>query len=455
MTSRTRLSWRTLPVRVRLTATFAVVIGVALAVTGLLVYLQFRESLDARIDQELADRQDTVIALIRDEGGPQQAIDQAGEALAQIYAPDGTVTASSRLVAGVRLLDSGQVAQAAAAPLRTTRGDLPGVDDGARLRAFAVPGGVAVIGEPREDRERALHRLAAILAITLPGALVAACVAGYLVTRAALRPVDAMRARAEEIGAGAPPGERLPEPGTHDEIDRLATTLNDLLGRLEAAVEHERRIVGDASHELRTPVSVLLTRLDVALRRDDLNEAALRAVLEDARQDARRLSRLADDLLLLARADQGRLPLRREPLEVHDLLAGAHERHTGSPPGAVVVAEEVAGGAVVIADPLRTGQVLDNLIANALVHGTAPVELRASVEDGAVSISVRDHGPGYPEWFLPRAFERFSQADAAGAPGTGLGLSIADAVVRAQGGTITAANAPDGGAIVTFTLPAA
>jgi signal transduction histidine kinase len=138
---------------------------------------------------------------------------------------------------------------------------------------------------------------------------------------------------------------------------------------------------------------------------------------------------------------------------VHELLAGARDRH-GGPPG-VVVAAEIAGGAVVLADATRTGQVLDNLIANALTHGTGPVELRASAAGDAVAISVRDHGPGYPDGFLPRAFERFSQANPSAPGGSGLGLSIAEAVVRAQGGTIAAANDPTGGAVVTFTLPAA
>ncbi|HTI32745.1 MAG TPA: HAMP domain-containing sensor histidine kinase [Miltoncostaea sp.] len=447
-----RLTWRTLPIRVRLTVTFAVIVGIALALAGLLVHVQFKAGIDSRIDEELADRQAAVVALARRDGDPTRVVAEAGEALLQIYRPDGTLAASSRRARAFRLLAAGQVRQAASAPVRITANHLPGVSDGARVRAFAIPGGVAALGEPLDDPERAQDRLAIILAVTLPGALIAACIAGYLVTRAALRPVDEMRARAEEIGAGAPPGERLPEPGTHDEIDRLAATLNDLLGRLEAAVEHERRILGDASHELRTPVSVLLTRLDVALRRDDLDAAQLRAVLEEARLDARRLSRLADDVLFLARADQGRLPLRPEPLEVHDLLTGARDRHGGAP--GVVVAAEIAGGAVVLADATRTGQVLDNLIANALAHGSGPVELRAAMAGEAVAISVRDHGPGYPEAFLPRAFERFSQANPADG-GSGLGLSIAEAVVRAQGGTIAAANDPDGGAVVTFTLPAA
>ncbi|MDX6556714.1 MAG: hypothetical protein QOD86_2909 [Miltoncostaeaceae bacterium] len=445
--------WRTLPVRVRLTLIFALVVGIVLALAGLLVYVQFRQSIDSRMDAELADRQTTLIALARVDDNPRRLVARAGEALLQVYGPDGRLLGTTRNLGQTRLIDTRDAARARVTPSTLTNMHIPSLDDGARVRAFALPGGsVAAIGEPRDDRERALHRLAAILIVTLPGALALASLAGYRVASSALRPVDAMRAEAEEIGRGER-GRRLPEPGTRDELDRLATTLNDLLGRLEAALEHERRVVGDASHELRTPVSVLLTRLDVALRRHDLDEAGLRQVIADARGDARRLSRLADDLLLLARADQGRLPLRRAPLEIHELVAAASARHADDAAGRVVVVEEIAGGAVVLADPDRTAQVLDNLIANALVHGEAPVEVRAFWQDGDVAVSVRDHGAGYPEEFLPRAFERFSQAD--DGSGSGLGLSISEAIVRAQGGRITAANAAGGGAVVTFSLPAA
>jgi len=453
--TRPRTSLRPLPVRVRLTATFAVVVGIALALTGLLVYVQFRQSVDARIDDELGDRQTTLVALAGATPEPQRLVDLAGEQLLQVYAADGTVVASSRLLEGRRLVDAGEVRAARAAPVSVTRERLARFDDGARVRAFALPDGeVAAIGEPRDDRERALHRLAAILAITLPGALVIASLAGYLVTGAALRPVEAMRARAEEIGAGEV-GQRLPEPGTRDELDRLATTLNDLLGRREQALEHERRIVGDASHELRTPVSVLLTRLDVALRRD-LDADAAHEVLEAARGDARRLSRLADDLLLLARADQGALPLRREPVEVHDLLEEARERHAGAGGRRVVVAEEVAGGAVVLADGGRVAQVLDNLVVNALVHGAGDVELRARRDGEAeVAFSVRDHGAGYPQDFLPRAFERFSRADPArGRGGAGLGLAIVRAIADAHGGRAYVGEAGHAGGDVRLVIPA-
>ena len=443
-----------IPIRIRLTAVFAVVVAIALAFTGVLVYLVFRQGVDARIDEELADPQGQIVLLARDDPDPAALLARAGEALLQIYRPDGTPVATSTQLDSARLISAPDVARAATAPIMLTRPRLPGMSDGVRIRAFPIPGGrVAAIAEPRDDRERTLHRLAVILGLALPLALVIASVAGYRVARAALRPVEALRAQAAAIGTGDLDG-RLAAPGTRDELDRLATTLNDLLERLQRAVEHERRIIGDASHELRTPVSVLLTRLDVALRQD-LDRDHLVRVLEEARGDARRLARLADDLLLLARVDQGGLPIRRVPVEVHDLLDAAADRNSASAAGRPIrITQEVPGGAVVLADPDRTAQVLDNLVTNAVRHGAGDIELRASLTHTHVTISVRDHGAGYPPPFLPHAFDRFSQADG-GRQGGGLGLAIVAALVTAQGGTVTAGNDPDGGAVTAFTLPLA
>jgi signal transduction histidine kinase len=265
-----------------------------------------------------------------------------------------------------------------------------------------------------------------------------------------------MRARAAAIG-DAELGERLPEPGTGDELDRLAGTLNALLGRRQEAIEHERRIVADTSHELRTPVSVLRARIDVALRGPG-DAAALRRALEGAGDDAARLSRLADDLLVLARVDQGRLPLRAELVDVQDLVDSAVARHAAAAAAAgrrLEAEMAIPGGAVVHGDPDRLAQVLDNLVVNALRHGAGAVRVIAErpAGDGRVAIAVADEGPGFPPAFLPRAFERFSQA--APGEGSGLGLALVEAIVEAHGGTVAAGAAAGGGAEVRVVLPEA
>jgi signal transduction histidine kinase len=458
----TRSPRRATPLRIRLTFAFASAIAIVLVATGCLIQLAFARDFDSRVDHELVDRGRTLKALAAPSDSPAAILALSGEALSQVYAADGRVLASSRLANGTRLLTPAQVRAAAHSPLLTIT-ERAGDDDGARVRGVALDGGarvggarVAAIGESRHGRERSLHRLAILLAITLPAALLLASIAGYLVAGAAMRPVERMRARAATIGA-SDVDERLPEPGTRDELDRLARTLNELLDRLHTALERERRIVSDASHELRTPISVLRTRLDVALRagsEDDLREALAGAV-----GDTERLSRLADALLVLARADQDALALRREPLDVQDLLEEAADRHRVAAAAAgrdIEVHVDVEGGAVVSADADRLAQSLDNLVVNALRYGAGTIVLRARAQDEGIGLVVHDRGPGFPEDFLPRAFERFSQAPGSqGGGGSGLGLALVAAIAKAHGGSASVANRPQGGAEAVLLLPAA
>jgi two-component system, OmpR family, sensor kinase len=187
---------------------------------------------------------------------------------------------------------------------------------------------------------------------------------------------------------------------------------------------------------------------------EDLEEA-----LRGARDDAERLSRLADDLLVLARADQGHLAIRHEPLDVQDVLEETAARHAPRAGAArrIVVANGIDGGAVVLADPDHLARALDNLVVNALGHGGGDVEVSARLAlGGHVAFSVRDHGPGWPEDFLPRAFDRFSQGDGTkGDGGSGLGLAIVRAIAEAHGGSASADDAPGGGARTTITVPLA
>jgi signal transduction histidine kinase len=255
-----------------------------------------------------------------------------------------------------------------------------------------------------------------------------------------------MRRRAASIGASTQ-GARLPIPQSRDELSRLAETLNEMLARLESAVEHERRFVDDASHELRTPLAALRAELELALRHPRSKEELERA-LSSASDDAVRLSRLAEDLLLFARYDQGQLGLRREAVAAEVLLDEVAARYarraqeSGRP-----VRVERADDVLVDGDPARLEQALDNLVENAFAHGAGAVELAAIRRNGRVELHVTDEGGGVPPDFLPRAFDRFSRGDEgrAGA-GTGLGLAIVDLVARAHGGEARLANRPGGGA---------
>ncbi|HEY2650968.1 MAG TPA: ATP-binding protein [Solirubrobacteraceae bacterium] len=456
-----RLGLGRLPLRVRLTAAFASVVAVVLAGSGVLIYSQFKGYVDARVAKELSERSVAFRGLAAREVLATRIIALSGERFAQIYGPDGEVIAATRALTGRRLLTRSELQTARRRPVFATRAAVsPGADD-LRLLAFTSDRGeVAVVAESLDVRERELQRLAILLLISLPGALLLASVAGYQVARAAMRPVERMRARAALI-SDRNISDRLPEPQTGDELARLAQTLNHLLGRLQAAIEHQRQLIGDASHELRTPISVLRTRLDVAARDTNADEASLRLVLEQARADANRLARLADDLLVLARSDQGALPLRLEPLDIQDVLEAAAARQqsaAGQQQRTISTSVLIDGGAVVMADADRIAQVLDNLVINSLRYGAGTTALiaRAAEDSARLEVLVTDHGNGFPAGFAPRAFDRFSQGDETrGRGGSGLGLAIVAAIVHAHGETPTAGNHPDGGAQVRFTLPLA
>jgi two-component system, OmpR family, sensor kinase len=292
-------------------------------------------------------------------------------------------------------------------------------------------------------RDEALHELLAQLAVAFGGTLLICGVVGYSVARAALDPVERMRRRASAGTADA--SFRLPVPDTDDELSRLAETLNELFARVQDGVDRQHRLIADASHELRTPLSQLLLRVDLALSRER-SPQELRAALVDLQQDAQRLVRLANDLLLLARADDGRLPLRPERIALHDLATASAERFEEAARRAGrTIAVEVDPAIVLDADRDRLAQALDNLIDNAIQHGRGNVTVSAAAGPTSLTIDVHDEGAGFADGFAEHAFDRFTTASTgrAGA-GAGLGLAIVAAIAAAHGGTARAAGGAGG-----------
>ncbi len=268
----------------------------------------------------------------------------------------------------------------------------------------------------------------------------------------ALRPVERMRRRAAALTAGEAEG-RLPVPPSRDEIARLGDTLNEMLERLHAALARERSFVSDASHELRTPLAILRTELELALRGRSTH-AELEDAVRSAAEETERLNRLADDLLVIARSDQGRLPVRAVELEAREVLGEVARRFAARARAEARPVRAETSDLRLSADPARLEQALANMVDNALRHGRGEIVLSAARRNGNVELHVRDHGPGFPAEFLPAAFERFSRADEARSRGgTGLGLAITSAVAVAHGGTANAANCEDGGADVWLSLP--
>jgi signal transduction histidine kinase len=244
-------------------------------------------------------------------------------------------------------------------------------------------------------------------------------------------------------------------PPANDEIGRLGHTLNAMLTRLENAFNRERAFVSDASHELRTPLAVLKTELELAVRGGRSVEE-LEAALNSAVEETDRVVQLAEDLLVIARSDQGKLPVRLTPVEVRDILTDVKERFAirSRETNRALVAE-TAGDLGLTADPIRLRQALGNLVDNALRYGGGTVRLSARASNGHVELHVSDEGPGFPPEFLGTAFERFSRADGSrGRGGTGLGLAIVEAIAKAHKGKAVAQNRPGGGADVWLALPA-
>jgi signal transduction histidine kinase len=308
---------------------------------------------------------------------------------------------------------------------------------------------VVVVGSSLEQRTQTLTDLRTQLLVGGPIALLLASLAGYLLAAAALRPVERMSERAATISATSA-GRRLPVPAADDEISRLGMRLNEMLARLESALERERTLVSNASHELRTPLALIKAEIELALSEPE-SAPALAAALRSAGEETDRLSQLADDLLLLARVDSGALPLRRSSVpirEVLDTIATRFERRATDKGRRIEVS--APAGLIALADRRRLEQALSNLVENALRHGSGTVTLRSEEDDGLLTLAVLDEGAGFPAGFTAHAFERFSRADASQA-GAGLGLAIVSAIAQAHGGTASASNTPAG---VTLSLPA-
>jgi two-component system OmpR family sensor kinase len=226
-----------------------------------------------------------------------------------------------------------------------------------------------------------------------------------------------------------------------------------MLERLEAAFARERTFVSDASHELRTPLAILKIELELALR-EGRTVDQLEAALRSAAQETDRLSQLAEDLLVIARADQGGLAIRRDKVGAAELLGSVRERFGSRAAAQGVHVDVVAPDSLALtADRLRLEQALGNLLDNALRHSGRRIQLAAEPVGDRVELHVRDNGAGFPEDFIDSAFERFTRADAArGGGGAGLGLAIVAVVAEAHGGAVGACNRPTGGADVWLAL---
>jgi signal transduction histidine kinase len=289
-----------------------------------------------------------------------------------------------------------------------------------------------------------LARAAVAFGLGALGAALLVGAAGWLGTRAALRPVDRLRAAA----AALPAGRRLPLPPAHDELRALTEELNLLLVRRDDAVARMERFTGDAAHELRSPVAAIRAQAEVAVAHPDpqMAEETLRAVAAEAV----RLSTLLDDLLALARADAGERP----PAMAVDLVAAAGSAVARAAGDGPVVELVAPAAAAVAAIPSEVALVLDNLIANGRRYARSVVRVVVLPAGRWVRLVVEDDGPGIPEADRERVFDRFTRLEPAAGGGSGLGLALVAALVRGRGGTVVAGATLAGGARIEVRWPA-
>ena len=482
------------PIRLRLTAAFTAVMALVLTGVALGTVAGFRASFNESLDQDLTGALQQLQATGRPRGVVRAGRARPGVGVQVLDGVTGAVLGATPGLETAALLDPADRAAAAHGGLDPDRADPTGPLGRVRVQAAPIPAAgtiaVAVVGVG--DRDAAVADLGAELALALPLVLLVAAAGAYLLTAAALRPVEHMRVRAGAITA-TDPDPQLPLPAADDEITRLGVTLNALLARQQSALARERQFTADAGHELRTPLGMLTTELELALRRprhpDELTDA-----LRSALHETDRLSRLANDLLLLTATDRPHpadTPRDGDPvtglLPVLEPVIARYRTHAGAPDAANCedpVALSCPTDLTARVDPDDLTRAVGNLLDNALHHGAPPITVtarpttsgghptpappthRAAAEEPSgsqagpdgppwVLLEVRDHRPGIDPEFLPHALERFTRADPARtAGGAGLGLAITAALAARHGGTLTATNHPTGGAVITLTLPA-
>jgi two-component system sensor histidine kinase MprB len=318
------------------------------------------------------------------------------------------------------------------------------------VRIYVTPAGrgrAVIIEQSLTDLQSTLHDLAVILAAIILAGVVLAGLLGLLVARAAAVPVHMLRRAAEHVGLTGDLSQRI-EPVGDDDLGRLGASFNGMLTALEQSQRAQRQLIGDASHELRTPITSLRTNLEVLLRNPDLDPADRTPLLADLVEQSEEIGALIQDLLESAR--DGDEASAREPLRFDELVSSAIERCAARHPN--LHFESHLEPCVVAGRENRLSRAIVNLLDNAVKWSPPAATVEVTLADG--ELRVRDHGPGFSEDDLPYVFDRFYRSPSArSVPGSGLGLSIVRKVLSEHGGTVRARNAADGGALVAVALP--
>ena len=448
-----------MPIRLRLAVAFAA-IAAALFALGSWAFASGLSSAQlSLIDSQLTVQLTQAARYLPPGSTAGVGLSPPGDYVIQVIDANGKVRGASPDAGSVPLVTADQLAQARHGRISVTN---TADEEGVRIAAAPLadrPGWVAIAGESLETYNSTQGQVVRELAI---GGAVFVAVAGlgaYGLARAALAPVERLRRQVAAI-SGRGEASSVEVPATRDEVAALADTMNDLLGRLQSALARQRAFTADASHELRSPLAVLRGELELATRPGRTRED-LAVAVRNAAAEAQRLTRLTEDLLLLARNDEDRLSLRLAPTEISRLLvASAGQAASRLAEADLTCRVDAQPGTYADLDADRIRQAVDNLVDNALrfAPGGSVIVLAARAHGTDLNIEVRDDGPGFPAAFQPHAFERFRRPDsgrARGDGGAGLGLAIVRAIVTAHGGVATAGNRPGGGAVVRLRLPGA
>jgi signal transduction histidine kinase len=445
-------------IRLRLALLFAVASAVVLSLGAWLFVSVLSSSLLSSVDSQLAAQASHASSYIG--AGSHIPVTTLGangpEYVVQVVDGSGNVRGSSADAPTVPIISAATVDLA-----KTQQVLLTHTRDNEHERVLAQPlpgraGWTVIVGGSLETFDATMSRVTTELVIGCSLFVILAAGGSYLLARSALKPVERLRAEVSDLSVRDIPA-TLAVPRTRDEISALASTMNELLVRVRTSLERERSLVADASHELRTPFAILQGELELAQRPGRTREE-LMATVTVAAEEVARLTRIAGDLLLLSRGDQGQLPIHPEVVTVRNYLEEImdHARPRILEHGMTCEVDAPSSLRARI-DPGRIRQVLDNLIDNSLRYCPrgSVIEMRAGATDQDLCLEVADSGHGFDPTFLPHAFERFRRSDTSRSRdhgGAGLGLAIVSSIVGAHGGTVIAENRPDGGACIRVTL---
>ena len=460
-----------LSLRARLVLGVIVLGAIGLAVANVATYASLRSFLIDRTDATLEQASPGIEHELEHSGcsggrRPPPGVDPGD--FVQVRTADGAVACSWQLTplgesapsppALPDTIDSGDAGQASFFTVSASEGG-----ERYRVRAATVPGTDATLitATSLADVDATLRRLLAIMLLVTLAVLAALAVLGLWVVRVGLRPLDEIGTTAAAIADGDLT-RRVERAEPRTEVGRLGLALNAMLAQIEAAFDAQaaserrlRRFVADASHELRTPLAAVRAYAELFGRGADRRPDDLERAMTGIGRESERMTVLVEDLLLLARLDEGR-PLEREPVELDEVVSEAVDAAVAVDPDRPVDLE--ADPVVVLGDRDRLRQVLDNLLSNVRAHTPpgSPVRVRVGAENGLAVVEVADSGPGMTSDETARVFERFYRSDSSrsrATGGVGLGLSIVAAVAEAHGGAVSAHSTPGDGATFRITFP--